>query len=133
MVPPSRLHARNGRVFFSKFLYVRIFPEYHRSIAHIQDYTSVYSEVVKPTVGSWKKLARPKIRQYFASPSIYKYTIYINLMHEPAVSRDAVGVQHLKKRNYASTGVCLPSGYGRWRAEHAMRGHWPEQVQFMSF
>eukprot|EP01050_Picozoa_sp_SAG11_P015043 SAG11_NODE_1913_length_4076_cov_10.003520_3_plen_81_part_00 len=65
---PSRLHARNGRVFFSKFLYVRIFSEYHRSIAHIQDYTSVYSEVVKPTVGTstLKKLAHPKIRQYFA-------------------------------------------------------------------
>eukprot|EP01050_Picozoa_sp_SAG11_P052508 SAG11_NODE_30458_length_300_cov_7.960199_1_plen_51_part_01 len=26
--PASRLHARIGRVFFSKFLYVRDFPEY---------------------------------------------------------------------------------------------------------
>eukprot|EP01050_Picozoa_sp_SAG11_P059109 SAG11_NODE_38128_length_253_cov_4.142857_1_plen_60_part_10 len=36
VVPPSRLHARNGRFFFSKFLYVRDFPEYPYNIAQIQ-------------------------------------------------------------------------------------------------
>eukprot|EP01050_Picozoa_sp_SAG11_P059950 SAG11_NODE_39134_length_240_cov_8.687943_1_plen_44_part_10 len=35
VVPPSRLHARNGRFFFSKFLYVRDFPEYPYNIAQI--------------------------------------------------------------------------------------------------
>ena len=34
VVPPNRLHARIGRVFFSKFLYVRILPEYPYNIAH---------------------------------------------------------------------------------------------------
>eukprot|EP01050_Picozoa_sp_SAG11_P058041 SAG11_NODE_36872_length_259_cov_1.075000_1_plen_58_part_01 len=36
--PASRLHARNGgvTVFFSKFLYVRDFPEYTYGIAQIQ-------------------------------------------------------------------------------------------------
>jgi hypothetical protein len=35
-VPPSRLHARNGGINFSKFLYVRDFPEYTYSIAQMQ-------------------------------------------------------------------------------------------------
>eukprot|EP01050_Picozoa_sp_SAG11_P017220 SAG11_NODE_2458_length_3338_cov_4.659463_1_plen_105_part_00 len=34
--PPSRLHARNGGINFSKFLYVRDFPEYTCNIAQIQ-------------------------------------------------------------------------------------------------
>eukprot|EP01050_Picozoa_sp_SAG11_P029739 SAG11_NODE_8494_length_1009_cov_1.298901_1_plen_123_part_10 len=66
VVHPSRLHARIGRINFSKFLYVPIFPEYTYSIAQIQANTvslciatqgytvCVYSEAVKPTVGTWK-------------------------------------------------------------------------------
>eukprot|EP01050_Picozoa_sp_SAG11_P051458 SAG11_NODE_29265_length_312_cov_3.197183_1_plen_60_part_10 len=34
--PASRLHARNGGINFSKFLYVRDFPEYTYGIAQIQ-------------------------------------------------------------------------------------------------
>eukprot|EP01050_Picozoa_sp_SAG11_P016917 SAG11_NODE_2368_length_3448_cov_12.401015_4_plen_56_part_00 len=40
MVPPSRLHAKFWGIFFSKFLYVRDFPEYRGSIGQIQGYTS---------------------------------------------------------------------------------------------
>ena len=34
VVPPSRLHAKFWGIFFSKFLYVRDFPEYRGTIAH---------------------------------------------------------------------------------------------------
>eukprot|EP01050_Picozoa_sp_SAG11_P003642 SAG11_NODE_211_length_12281_cov_11.326219_6_plen_94_part_00 len=54
VVPPSRLHARNGRINFSKFLYVRDFPEYPYSIAQIQANTvsllrsrKIYSRYLK--------------------------------------------------------------------------------------
>eukprot|EP01050_Picozoa_sp_SAG11_P019504 SAG11_NODE_3115_length_2676_cov_7.504075_2_plen_50_part_00 len=29
-------------------------------------------EVLKPTVGTWKKLARPKILHYFVQPSMHE-------------------------------------------------------------
>eukprot|EP01050_Picozoa_sp_SAG11_P002636 SAG11_NODE_136_length_15118_cov_14.188495_3_plen_97_part_00 len=62
----SRLRARIGRINFSKFLYVRILPEYRYGIAHAIGYTVSVLRSRKTYSRYMKKFARPKIRQYCA-------------------------------------------------------------------
>ena len=69
VVPPSQLHARNGGIFFSKFLYVRDFPEYRGTIAHAQGCCTAVLRSRKTYSRYLKKFPRPEMPQYFYSPS----------------------------------------------------------------
>ena len=68
VVPPSRLHARNGGINFSKFLYVREKPEYTYNIVRIQGYIVCVLKSRKTYSRYLKKFPRPKFFYYFANP-----------------------------------------------------------------
>ena len=67
---PSRLHARNGRINFSKFLYVRDFPEYPYSIAQIQANTVSLIRSRK-TYSRYLKKIRPSENLALLRPTQY--------------------------------------------------------------
>eukprot|EP01050_Picozoa_sp_SAG11_P022864 SAG11_NODE_4430_length_1897_cov_4.359844_1_plen_85_part_00 len=75
MVPPSRLRARNGGINFSKFLYVRDFPEYPYSIAQIQANT-VWVLKSRKTYSRYLKKIPPSENLALFGP-----TQYVQLYH----------------------------------------------------
>ena len=72
MVPPSRLRARNGGINFSKFLYVRDFPEYTYGIVQIQGYTIGVLKSRKTYSRYLKKIPPSE------NPPVFHVTQYVN-------------------------------------------------------
>eukprot|EP01050_Picozoa_sp_SAG11_P002352 SAG11_NODE_117_length_15962_cov_71.527925_5_plen_92_part_00 len=79
-----------GEVFFSKFLYVRDFPEYRRSIAHALDCTSAVLRILRSlkTYSRYLKKTRPS-----ENPPVFllthghgQYTVYVITSYPSDVS-----------------------------------------------
>ena len=75
VVPPSRLHARNGGINFSKFLYVRDFPEYPYNIAQIQANVIMVLKSLKTHSRYLKKIRPSEIFLLFRYTQYTKFTV----------------------------------------------------------
>eukprot|EP01050_Picozoa_sp_SAG11_P006457 SAG11_NODE_501_length_8895_cov_12.129832_8_plen_95_part_00 len=79
-MPASRLHARNGGINFSKFLYVRDFPEYPYSIARMQANTVSLLRSRK-TYSRYLKKIPPSENLSLFGPTQYMYLHVQLYMH----------------------------------------------------
>ena len=115
VVPPNRLHARIGRVFFSKFLYVRDFPEYPWGIARMVANPLSLLRSSK-TYSRYLKKIRPS-----DFPPVFLVTQYLlNLVHVPGQTLQVVMSLVLN-----SVSSRYPGIYCRFYDFWVAIGYWP--------